>query len=138
MGLGPSAGTYTGNAFYFNTFSVSEYIETEQARLPIALKMRVSNRLEKLFWFYWRLYEIAVPRKEYLERFGCAFPWDFRILLRLLGFLGLGRREQDDRFVLTPRGTHWIHLLQNQYALNYVNTIWSKCQMSPWPEKVRL
>ena len=138
VGLGPSAGTYTGEAFYFNTFSVREYIEKTQTRLPIALKMRVSRRLEKLFWLYRRLYEIEVPGEAYRKKFGCAFPWDFGILLRLLEFLGLGRRENNDRLVLTPRGTHWIHLLQNQYALNYVSTIWSKCQASAWPAKVRL
>ncbi len=138
VGLGPSAATYTGDAFYFNTFSVREYIEAARERLPIALKMQVSHRLEKLFWLYWRLYEIEVPKREYQELFKADFPWDFELLLRLLELLGFGRKEFGDRFVLSSRGAHWIHLLQNQYALNYVNTIWSICQVIPWPNKVRL
>ena len=138
VGLGPSAATYTGGAFYFNTFSVHEYIEAARKRLPIALKMRVSHRLEKLFWLYWRLYETEVPKREYQERFKAGFPWGFGLLLRLLELLGLGHREHGRSWVLSPRGAHWIHLLQNQYALNYVNTIWSRCQVNPWPDKVRL
>ena len=138
VGLGPSAATYTGDAFYFNTFSVREYIKATPEWLPIALKMEVSHRLEKLFWLYWRLYEIVVPNKEYKERFKADFPWDFKLLLRLLKLLGFGRKEFGDRFVLSSRGAHWIHLLQNLYALNYVNTIWSKCQAISWPKKIKL
>ena len=98
----------------------------------------VSHRLEKLFWLYWRLYEIEVPKREYQERFKADFPWDFMLLLRLLELLGFGRQESGDRFVLSSRGADWIHLLQNQYALDYVNKIWSGCQVIPWPNKVRL
>ena len=138
IGLGPSAGSYTGEAFYFNTFSLKEYIKTTGSRLPIALKMKVSPRLEKLFWLYWRLYETVIPDREFQRRFDSKLPWDFKLLQNFLKFIGFGSRISGRRFVLKPAGAHWIHLLQNQYALNYVNSVWTKCQSTPWPRKVKL
>jgi hypothetical protein len=31
----------------------------------------------------------------------------------------------------------WLHLAQNYFALNYVNTIWTAAKSQPWPEVIR-
>jgi len=138
IGFGPSAGSYTGKGFYFNTFSVSEYIKTVSQRKPIALEMRVSNRMEKLFWFYWRLYETVIPKKGYKKMFGKDIHSDFGKILSIIKTLGFIQSEDDETITLNKRGCLWLHLAQNYAALNYVSRIWSVAQKATWPEKITL
>ncbi len=138
LGLGAGAGSYNGNSFYFNTFSIPEYIQSVNTKLPISIKMEVSPKLKKLFWLYWRLYETKISKKEYYYKFQCDLQKDFSIILRLIRLLGYVDYENEDIIKLDNKGSHWIHLLQNQYALNYVNKIWSVSKKNPWPEKIKL
>jgi hypothetical protein len=39
---------------------------------------------------------------------------------------------------LTEPGAFWLHLMQNHFALNYVNTLWTKAQREPWPQAVAI
>jgi hypothetical protein len=37
---------------------------------------------------------------------------------------------------LTDSGAFWLHLAQNYFALNYVNTLWTQARWEPWPQAV--
>lgn len=37
---------------------------------------------------------------------------------------------------LNERGAFWLHLAQNHFALNYVNTLWTRARREPWPPAV--
>ncbi|MFO7674809.1 MAG: radical SAM protein [bacterium] len=130
LGFGPGAVSYDGHSFSFNTFPLGEYTRAARAGLPTALRMEVTDRMRELFWFYWRLYEAEVPARAGLSR-------PLVELVRLLGLLGLVRRE-GDRLALNDRGAHWVHLAQNHFALNYVSRVWSACLARPWPGAIRL
>ena len=136
LGLGPGAGSYTKEGFYFNTFSVREYVRMieEENRLPLALKMNVSERMAKLFWLYWRLYETKISDTDYRKLFKKNLKSDFSYVLKALRWLGFTERDDDSR--LNTRGTHWIHLMQNYFALNYVTEVWIAFKKNPHPESV--
>ena len=138
LGFGPSAASYTGHDFCFNTFSVPEYIRTARERLPVALRMGVSDRLERLFWLYWRLYETTVPLADYSSLFASTLQRDFGILLGLLRSLGFVETSENDMMRLSRRGAHWVHLAQNHFALNYVSRLWPHCQADAWPGSIRI
>lgn len=138
VGFGAGAGSFTGTGFYFNTFSVPDYIAAVERRLPVALRMGVTERMRRLFWFYWRLYETVVPARAYEARFGAGLQQDFGGVLNLMQWLGLARFEADQNLRLTRQGAHWVHLAQNYFALNYVAQVWSHCQAAAWPGPVGL
>jgi len=136
IGLGAGSGSCFPGMFYFNTFSVPEYIRTcLEGGLPVALKMDMTSAMEDYYWLYWRLYDTYIPKKE-LAR---IFKNDAKIkgmlaLARSLGML----TEEDDCYVLTERGSFWIHLLQNHYVINYINKVWSTAMKEPWPARIEL
>jgi len=138
IGFGPSAGSYTGEGFYFNVFSVPEYINTVAQRKPIALEMKVSSQMEKIFWLYWRLYETAIPVDKYKKLYGKDIYADFGLMLKLAKAFGFIGSEDEERLILNKHGCHWIHLAQNYFALNYISKIWSTAQKNPWPGKITL
>ncbi|MCK9573414.1 MAG: coproporphyrinogen III oxidase family protein [Candidatus Omnitrophica bacterium] len=138
IGFGAGAASYTGTGFYFNTFSVPEYISTAKSRIPVALKMEVSKKLERLFWLYWRFYDTKIPIAKYKESFGQPLFGDFGNELRLFKALGFFENRNDNIMSLSKRGAFWVHLFQNYFALNYVNTIWTKCQKESWPSKISI
>jgi oxygen-independent coproporphyrinogen-3 oxidase len=136
IGLGAGSGSYLPGMFYFNTFSVPEYIRTcAEGNLPVALKMDMTPAMERYYWLYWRLYDTYVPKHE-LTRI-------FKDDIRIKGMLMLARRlgmltEEKDRYVLTERGSFWIHLLQNHYIINYIDKVWSTAMKEPWPGRIEL
>lgn len=138
VGLGAGAGSYTGSGFYFNTFSVPAYGREVQKRIPLALEMKVSPTMERLFWLYWRFYETKISLKAYREHFGSDLRKDLGFFLKTFEYLGFFNYQGDDVLVLNKRGAHWIHLLQNYFALNYVNKIWTRCQKEAWPSRIEL
>jgi len=137
LGFGPSAASYNGKGFYFNVFSVDEYIKMIDDRLPIVLKMNVSNRMAKLFWLYWRFYETYVPIGRYKDIFKSDLYTDFGKLLKFIEIAGFARRN-NDILELTIRGAYYIHLVQNYFALNYVNKIWDKSWENTKPDNISL
>lgn len=138
LGLGPSAGTYTGKQFLFNTFNIKEYIAiTMRGQLPGSYIMDVSPRLERLFWIYWRLYETKIPLNSYNIRFGSDFMKGYGKWTRILEHLGYASRTED-QIALTKKGIHRIHLLQNHFALEYINRIWTAGTMENPPEEIPL
>ena len=138
LGLGAGSGSYNGEMFYFNTFSVPDYIKSVSRELPISIKMNVSKKMGKLFWIYWQLYKTVIEKKNYYELTSRKEDDDFRFITGLLRLLGFIDSEDQDNIRLNTRGSYWIHALQNYYALNYVNKIWSVSKNDPWPDKISL
>jgi len=137
VGLGAGAASSLPGIFYFNTFSVDEYIERlTLGRLPVAIKMDIGKSLARYYWLYWRLYDTYIPKiklREFFER-------DDRKLLFLLktGKMLKLFEENKENIYLTERGSFWVHLMQNYYFLDYVNKVWSVAMNKPWPEKIKI
>jgi coproporphyrinogen III oxidase-like Fe-S oxidoreductase len=134
IGFGAGAGSYTPGAFYLNTFSVKEYIKTcFNNMLPIALKMDFTEPMSRYYWLYWRLYETYIPKKQLFELPGQKI----RRLLWLAKILRLCE-EDAEQICLTERGAFWLHLMQNYFALDYINKVWSIAMKEPWPKGIEI
>ncbi|MCD6579978.1 radical SAM protein [bacterium] len=137
IGLGPGAGSNVPGKYYLNTFSVSEYIKKcSQNVSPIALKMDFSNLMSSYHWFYWRLYDTYIPKKELYRIFGTKNKKISRIL-EIMKLFGLSF-EKNGMIVLNERGSFWLHLMQNYFSLNYINKVWTIAQKVPWPLKIEI
>lgn len=135
LGLGAGAGSHFPWGFYLNTFSVEAYIlRLKSGKLPTALEFSFNKRMDDLFWLYWRFYDTSIPQPEFEKRFGNDLK--VRGLMKAFETLGFLKKE-NGAFLLTKRGSFWIHLAQNYFALNYVNTIWSKALSEPFPELIK-
>ena len=54
LGIGPSAATFTGKQFLFNTFNLQHYQnQIDLGKNPYSIILNVSENLRKLFWLYW-------------------------------------------------------------------------------------
>ena len=136
VGIGAGAGTCQPGIFYFNTFSVPEYIRTcSKGDLPVALQMPMTDTLQRYYWLYWRLYETSVSKADFSRRFAGD------VLIRWFAWLGQALKlmsDDDNRYVLTERGSFWIHLLQNYYVLDYIDKVWTRSMREAWPGRVEL
>ncbi len=137
IGLGAGAASCLPGIFYFNTFSVNEYIESlTLGKLPVAIKMDIEKSLANYYWLYWRLYDTYIPKKKLRELFG-------RYDRKLLFLMKTGKmlklfKETGEKICLTERGSFWVHLMQNYYFLDYVNKVWSIAMNEPWPERIEI
>ena len=136
IGLGAGSATCLPGIFYFNTFSVPEYMRVSgSGELPVALAMRMSEMMEAWYWLYWRLYETAIQKRPMdLHFHGNGDVRRMLWLARLLGFA----TDEGDAWRLTERGAFWIHLLQNHVVLNYIDSVWTAAMRAPWPGRIRL
>jgi coproporphyrinogen III oxidase-like Fe-S oxidoreductase len=139
IGFGPSAASMTGSHFYVNTFDVDAYADSLPQRRPVALSMKVDRRLEMAYWLYWRVYELIVSGKEFDALFsgGASLRQVFGKLLGSFRLLGMLKKTGPD-YRVTTAGAYWIHRLQNEYSLSYIDRLWGTCRQEPWPGKVRL
>jgi menaquinone C8-methyltransferase len=138
LGLGASGGSYLPDRFYLNTFSVPEYIRAlDQDRMPIALSMQLTPRMQMAGWLYWRLYETRFRKSDFTARFRQDFDAIYGTYVRLLSWLGLSR-AQGDEIVLTDAGAYWLHALQDLFSINYVAKLWGSSRDDAWPSKVVL
>jgi coproporphyrinogen III oxidase-like Fe-S oxidoreductase len=138
LGLGASAGSYLRDVFYLNTFKVSEYIESlENGRLPIALSVDLSERMQMAGWLYWRIYETRFRKSAFLKRFGREFDSVFGRYLAPLSWLRL-LHDDGEEVVLSDEGTYWLHALEDLFSIDYVGRLWGISQRDPWPERVVL
>lgn len=136
IGLGAGAGSDTPNGFYLNTFSIAEYTDKcLSGSFPTALHLPFSGTMKDYFWLYWRLYDTSVPKKELYSRFGDDRR--LKYFIRTLKCLHLAEEDEDD-IVLNDTGSFWIHLLQNYFALNYINKVWTVAMRQPWPKAIPL
>ena len=139
VGFGPSAASMTGSDFYVNTFDVAAYAETLPKKRPIALSMPVDQRLEMAYWLYWRIYELKIYEKDFQNLFGHKNSIDsiFSHIFNPSKLAGMVE-EMIDGYKVTDSGAFWIHRLQNEYSLNYINRLWGTCRRSPWPTEIVL
>lgn len=139
VGFGPSAASMTGSDFYVNTFDVSSYAETLPEKRPIALSMPVDQRLEMAYWLYWRVYELEITQQDFKNLFGAdnSIESTFSNVLKPFQLAGM-IKEKDGGYRITDSGAYWIHRLQNEYSLNYINRLWGSCRKGPWPVEVAL
>ncbi|MBQ3288891.1 MAG: radical SAM protein [Kiritimatiellae bacterium] len=132
VGLGPGAATSLEGLFAFNTFDCKAWMQRISSRLPAySLEMPISANMRALYDLYWDMYELHLP-KVVSEKL---------IRNRLLNFIAQGAQFLglcDDDETLTQRGAFWIHLMQNQYVLNYINKVWSASMRTPFPNMIRL
>lgn len=139
IGFGPSAASMTGSHFYVNTFDVHSYTATLPEKRPIALSMSVNKRLEMAYWLYWRAYELKICQKDFTELFGkdVSLETVFSNVIKPFQVFGMIERKNGG-YQITEEGAYWIHRLQNEYSLNYINRLWGTCRHNPWPNKVPL
>lgn len=137
LGFGPGAASMTGRQFYLNTFFVEEYAAALPDRLPVALALPVSRRLEMAYWLYWRAYEMSIPSAGFRELFGDELDRVYGWLLRPLGRLGAIHRE-NGCYRVSADAAYWIHRLQNEFALDYIDHVWGRCRAEARPRQVRL
>ncbi len=137
LGIGPSAGSMVPGHFHVNTFSIEEYAATLPDRLPVALVMPIDRRLEMAYWLYWRAYELTIPAQGFRESFDQDLEEVYGGLLKSLTRFGLLRQE-NGCYYLTEEASYWVHRVQNEYALSYINRLWGSCRKEAWPQQVRL
>lgn len=139
IGFGPSAASMIGSHFYVNTFDVRSYAQTLPYKRPIALSMPVAKRLEMAYWLYWRVYELRINQEDFQDLFGMEASLElvFSRILRPLQLAGMLEKKHGGYHV-TDAGAYWIHRLQNEYSLNYINRLWGACRRAPWPMEVTL
>jgi len=139
VGFGPSAASMTGTDFYVNTFDVASYVETLPNKRPIALSMPVNQRLEMAYWLYWRAYELKIYQKDFQDFFGIenSIESTFSNVIKPFELAGMIKKTNGGYHV-TDSGAYWIHRLQNEYSLNYINRLWGACRREPWPLEVFL
>lgn len=131
VGLGPGAATSLERLFAFNTFDCKAWIQRISNGSPAySLEMPMSANMRALYNLYWSLYELRLPKilSKALTR------------NRILDFVFNGARLLGlcDGETLTQRGAYWIHLMQNQYVLNYIDKLWSASMRTPFPDIIRL
>ena len=129
----------TDSDFYVNTFDVNAYVCKLPAERPVAVSMPINRRIEMAYWLYWRVYELNILASDFQSVFGAdaSLESTFGHLLRPLVLMRLLERATDGYHVTTP-GAYWIHRLQNEYSLNYINRLWGTCRRTAWPLKVSL
>ena len=139
VGFGPSAASMTGNDFYVNTFDVVSYAKALPNKRPIALSMPVDLRLEMAYWLYWRVYELKIQQDDFKDLFGEEYSIEssFSNIVKPLQLAGM-LEKRNGGYQVTDSGAYWIHRLQNEYSLNYINRLWGSCRKASWPEEVYL
>jgi oxygen-independent coproporphyrinogen-3 oxidase len=139
VGFGPSAASMTGKDFYVNTFDVASYAKSLPEKRPVALSMPVDLRLEMAYWLYWRIYELKIHQPDFKNLFGeeHSIESSFHNILKPLQSVGM-LQKLNRGYQVTNSGAYWIHRLQNEYSLNYINRLWGACRKEPWPREVRL
>jgi len=137
IGIGPGAGSHLPGGFAFNSFDYATWWQAAlEGRPAVALWMPFSPELAAWWWLYWRLYDTRIPLDQLGDTMGSDAAW-VRWGLRLGERAGLAL-QRDGTMSLTDAGAFWLHLAQNYFALDYVNTLWTAARRQPWPAAVSL
>jgi oxygen-independent coproporphyrinogen III oxidase len=137
IGIGPGAGSHLSDGFVLNTFDFNSWIQTTRdARTAIALRMPFAGKMSGWWWLYWRFYDTRIPLDDLDVALGNnthkARQW-LRVVEKAGFAVHSGRHLE-----LTESGAFWLHFVQNYFALNYVNTLWTQARREPWPPAVAI
>jgi oxygen-independent coproporphyrinogen III oxidase len=137
IGIGPGAGSHLTDGFVLNTFDLESWMHaTSDGRTAIALRMPFAGEMSGWWWLYWRFYDTRVP----LDDLDAALGGDAakaRQWLRVVEKAGFAVHK-GRQLELTESGAFWLHLAQNHFALNYVNTLWTQARREAWPLAVAI
>jgi menaquinone C8-methyltransferase len=137
IGVGPGAGSHLPDGFVLNTFDLDCWIQAACAgHMAIALRLPFAGQMSGWWWLYWRIYDTRIP----LDALDAALGKDAakaRLWLRAAERARLAVRK-GGYLELTEPGSFWLHLAQNHFALNYVNTLWTQARREPWPPAVAI
>ena len=137
IGVGPGAGSHLPDGFVLNTFDLDSWIHaTCEGRTAIALRMPFAGEMSGWWWLYWRFYDTRIPLDDLDAALGNDAP-KARRWLRAVEQAGLAVRN-GGYLELTEPGAFWLHLAQNHFALNYVNTLWTEARREAWPQVVAI
>ena len=137
IGIGPGAGSHLPDGFVLNTFDFNSWIQaTCDGRTAIALRMPFAGEMSGWWWLYWRFYDTRIPLDDLDVALGNDAP-KARRWLRVVEQAGFAVRN-GGYLELTEPGAFWLHLAQNYFALNYVNTLWTQARREPWPQAVAI
>jgi coproporphyrinogen III oxidase-like Fe-S oxidoreductase len=135
IGVGPGAGSHLPDGFVLNTFDLNNWIQAAcTGRTAIAMRMPFAGEMSGWWWLYWRFYDTRIPLDDLEAALGNDAP-KARRWLRVIEQVGLAVRSEE-YLKLTEPGAFWLHLAQNHFALNYVNTLWTRARCEPWPQAV--
>jgi coproporphyrinogen III oxidase-like Fe-S oxidoreductase len=137
IGIGPGAGSHLPAGFVLNTFDFVSWIQAMcDGRPAIALRMPFAGEMSGWWWLYWRFYDTRIPLDDLDEALGYDAPKARRWLgiAEQLGFAV----HRGGSLELTETGAFWLHLAQNYFALNYVNTLWTQARRASWPQAVAI
>jgi oxygen-independent coproporphyrinogen-3 oxidase len=137
IGIGPGAGSHLPDGFVLNTFDLDAWIRAAlEGRAPIALRMPFDGEMSGWWWLYWRFYDTCIPLRELDAALGDD-ALKARRWLTAIERAGFAVRHQE-WLELTEPGAFWLHLVQNHFALNYVNRLWTEARREPWPQSVAI
>lgn len=137
IGVGPGAGSHLSDGFVLNTFDLNSWILTTcDGRRAIALRMPFAGEMSGWWWLYWRFYDTRIPLDDLDVALGNDAP-KARQWLRVVKQAGFAIHK-DGHLELTESGAFWLHLAQNYFALNYVNTLWTRARRESWPQAVAI
>jgi oxygen-independent coproporphyrinogen-3 oxidase len=135
IGIGPGAGSHLPGGFALNTFDLASWMQAARdGRKTTCLYLPFAAEMSGWWWLYWRFYDTKIPLEHIDAALGRGAP-KARRWLRAIEGAGLAVRR-DGCLQLTETGAFWLHLVQNHFALNYVNTLWTRARQDPWPRAV--
>ncbi len=137
IGIGPGAGSHLPDGFVLNSFDLDSWMSaTCHGRGAVALRMPFAGEMSGWWWLYWRFYDTRIPLDNLAMTLGSdadkARGW-----LKVVERAGFAARR-DGQLELTESGAFWLHLAQNYFALNYVNTLWTQARQAPWPQAITI
>ncbi len=137
IGIGPGAGSHLPDGFVLNTFDLESWVQAVcSGQKAISLRMPFTGKMVGWWWLYWRLYDTRISLDELNAVLGKEAA-KARWWLRRMEQAGFTNRH--DRYLeLSESEAFWLHLMQNHFALNYVNTLWTKARLKAWPHKVEI
>jgi coproporphyrinogen III oxidase-like Fe-S oxidoreductase len=137
IGIGPGAGSHLRDGFLLNTFDLDSWSRAlSGGRSAIALRMPFTRAMSGWWWLYWRFYDTRFPLGALDDALGDQAP-KARRWIKVLELTRLATCREG-HLELTEPGAFWLHLAQNYFALNYVNTLWSRARQDPWPRGVAI
>jgi len=137
IGIGPGAGSHLPDEFVINTFDLDSWIDVmREGRTAIALRMPFTVAMSNWWWLYWRFYDTRVPLDNFATYFGKE-SHKARCLFRFMKLIGFAVYNEG-YLELTEPGAFWLHLVQNHFALSYINIVWTQARCVPWPKTVSL